>query len=149
MDSEEIVRGQPLPIYTTTLPQSSSSGLAQGPSRSQSSRRTFSPVPGMSVDWLELSSSRVIYMASLVEGEETGWVNSIVSKEHQHSSALLLGGEAAGDVSWGPHGYIVSQGLRTVRFRSGGVKPQAKNPRPRPVPSRLSSRDLQGQIAVH
>lgn len=64
------------------------------------------------MDWLELSSSRVIYTASLVEGEETGWVNSIVSKERQHSSALLLGGEAAGDVSWGPHGYIVSQGLR-------------------------------------
>lgn len=103
----------------------------------------------MSVDWLELSSSTVIYRASLVGGEETGRVKSIISKERQHCSALRLGGEAAGEVSWGPHGYIVGKASETGRFRSGGVKPQARNPRPRPVPSRLTSRDLQGQIAVH
>ena len=119
-------RRSALPVYTTTLPQPSSSGLAQVPSRSQSSRWTFSPVPGMSMDWLEPSSSRVIYTASLVEGEETGWVNSIVSKERQHPSASLLGGEATGDVSWGPHGYIVGQGLRNCTVPIWGCQTTSK-----------------------
>lgn len=136
-------------MYTTTLPQPSSSGLAQGPSRSQSSQWTFSPVPGMSVDWLELSSSRVIYTASLVEGEETGWVNSIVSKDASIPRPRCWEGRPL-ETCLGVHmGILFAKASGTVRFRSGGVKPQARNPRPRPVPSRLSSRDFQGQIAVH
>lgn len=59
-----------------------------------------------------------------------------------------LGGEATEDISSGPREDDVGQSSETRLHDPASSTAQGRNPRPGTVPSRLNSRDFEGQISV-